>query len=61
VRFQEAATALITPTGECQAYLPYGREGVLVQAIDVEKATGLLARRYAPDRYQESSTLMPAE
>jgi predicted amidohydrolase len=54
LRFQESATSLITPSGQCQAYLPYGDEGVLVQAIDVEKATGLLATRYAPERYQES-------
>src|SRR6202035_121076 len=53
LRFQESATSLIAPSGECQAYLPYGQEGVLVQAIDVEKATGLLAHRYAPERYQE--------
>lgn len=53
LRFQESATSLIDPTGECQAYLPYGQEGVLVQAIDVTKATGLLAKRYAPERYQE--------
>ncbi len=52
-RYQESATSLITPGGECQAYLPYGEEGVLVQAIDVDKATGLLAARYAPGRYQE--------
>lgn len=52
--FQESATSLIAPSGQCQAYLPYGQEGVLVQAIDVEKATGLLAARYAPERYQES-------
>jgi predicted amidohydrolase len=53
LRFQESATSLIAPSGECQAHLPYGEEGVLVQDIDVEKATGLLARRYAPGRYQE--------
>ena len=41
----------IAPSGECQAYLPYGQEGVLVQEIDVGKATGLLAGRYAPERY----------
>jgi predicted amidohydrolase len=52
LRFQESATSLIAPSGRCQAYLPYGQEGVLVQAIDVEAATGLLATRYAPDRYQ---------
>ena len=53
LRFQESATSLIAPSGRCQAYLPYGQEGVLVRAIEVEQATGLLARRYAPERYQE--------
>jgi predicted amidohydrolase len=51
--FQESATSLIAPSGECQAFLPYGEEGVLVQRIDIEKATGLLAARYAPGRYQD--------
>jgi len=53
LRFQESATCLIAPSGHCQAYLPYGQEGILVQAIKVEEATGLLATRYAPERYQE--------
>jgi predicted amidohydrolase len=53
LRFQESATSLIDPTGKCQAYLPYGQEGVLVQAIDLDKATGLLASRYALLRHQE--------
>ena len=55
VRGAEAATALITPSGECQAYLPYGEAGVLVADIDVDAATGLIASRYAPSRYQELS------
>jgi len=50
----EAATALITPSGECQAYLPCGAEGVLVAGIDVAAATGLIASRYAPARYEET-------
>jgi predicted amidohydrolase len=54
--FQESATTLITPTGAVQAYLPYGEEGVLVQAIDIGAATGLLANRYAPNRYNEASS-----
>ncbi|PYN90369.1 MAG: carbon-nitrogen hydrolase family protein [Candidatus Rokuibacteriota bacterium] len=54
VRFQESATSLIAPSGQLQAYLPYGQEGVLVQAIKVEDATGLLAQRFAPERYRES-------
>jgi len=53
LRFQESATSLIGPSGDCQAYLPYGQEGVLVQTINLEEASGLLANRYAPDRYQE--------
>jgi predicted amidohydrolase len=53
LRFQESATCLIAPSGECQAYLPYGQEGVLVQTIKTEEATGLLAARYAPERHRE--------
>jgi predicted amidohydrolase len=54
LRFQESATTLIAPSGECQAYLPYGQEGLLVQPISLDAATGLLARRYAPERYQDA-------
>jgi predicted amidohydrolase len=54
LRYQESATSLIAPSGQCQAYLPYGDEGVLVEAIDPGLATGLLANRYAPERYRES-------
>ncbi len=54
VRFQEAATSLIAPSGELHAALPYGGEGLLVSDIDLGAATGLLARRYAPERYQEA-------
>jgi predicted amidohydrolase len=54
LRYQESATSLIAPSGQCQAYSPYGEQGVLVQSIDVEEATGVLAARYAPDRYREA-------
>lgn len=56
VRFQESATSVIDPTGLCQAHLPYGQDGVLVETITLEEATGLLAGRYAPERYRESAT-----
>lgn len=55
LRAPESATTLIHPSGECQAYLPYGAEGVLVQSIDPAQATGLLATRYAPGRYREAT------
>jgi predicted amidohydrolase len=54
LRFQDSATSLIAPSGECLAYLPYGQEGLLVQPIDLGQATGLLAARYAPERYGET-------
>ena len=53
-RYPESATSLIGPTGECLAHLPYGEEGVLVRAIDLKAATGLLASRFAPERYREA-------
>ncbi|HET7263192.1 MAG TPA: carbon-nitrogen hydrolase family protein [bacterium] len=53
VRFQESATSLIGPDGECEGHLPYGDEGVLVRRIDLNRATGLLARRFAPERYED--------
>jgi predicted amidohydrolase len=53
LHYQESATSLIDTAGRCQAYLPYGQEGVLVQSIDLDRATGLLAARYAPERYRE--------
>lgn len=48
---QDAATSIIAPDGTCLAHNPYGQAGLLVQKLDLEDATGLLARRYAPDRY----------
>jgi predicted amidohydrolase len=53
-RYQESATTLVGPTGACVAHLPYGRPGVLVQEVDLAAATGLLAGRYAPERYAEA-------
>jgi predicted amidohydrolase len=53
VRFQEAATSILDPSGTCVAHLPYGEEGVLVYTLDLSAATGILANRYAPHRYRE--------
>jgi predicted amidohydrolase len=55
LRFPESATSIIDPSGTCQAFLPYEQEGVLVEDIDLEKATGLLAKRFAPERYQSAT------
>ena len=61
LKFQESATSLIDPSGQCRAFLPYGQEGVLVQAIDLDEATGRLARRYAPERYREAGSVRHGE
>lgn len=49
--FQDSATSVIAPDGSCLAHQPYGLPGLLVQKLDLSEATGLVAQRYAPDRY----------
>lgn len=53
-RYQDSASTIIGPHGELVAHLPYGEEGVLVHEIDLDAATGLLASRYAPERYADA-------
>jgi predicted amidohydrolase len=53
LRFQESATSLIGPEGDCLAYVPYGEEQLLVYDIDVSLATGLCARRFNPAFYPQ--------
>jgi predicted amidohydrolase len=53
-RFPESATAVIDPSGACVAHLPYGEPGVLAVDLDLGAATGLLARRFAPERYPDA-------
>ncbi len=60
LRYQESATCVIAPSGECQAFLPYGEEGVLVAEIDLSAATGLIAQRYAPERYEDAASPLSA-
>lgn len=49
---QACATALIDPSGHYVARLPYGEEGLLVADLELERATGLLAKRFKPERYR---------
>ena len=50
-RFPESASCLISPLGECVAHGIYGEPGVFVADIDLEKATGLLAKRFKAENY----------
>jgi hypothetical protein len=51
MQYPESATSLIDPSGTCIAHQPYGEVGVLVANIDLDKATGYLAKRFKPDLY----------
>ena len=55
LRYSESASAVIDPSGACIAYQPYGVAGVTVAAIDTDRATGLLARRFRPERFPAES------
>jgi len=41
-------SAFILPDGTLLSFQPYGEEGLLIEDIDLDAATGLLARRYKP-------------
>ncbi len=51
MRYQNSATSLINPYGECLAYVPCGKEQLLVRDVHLSDATGLYARRYNPRWY----------
>ncbi|MGD9892423.1 MAG: carbon-nitrogen hydrolase family protein [Dehalococcoidia bacterium] len=51
MRYQESATSLLSPDGDCLAYVPYGQEQLLVCDLDLSRATGFTARRLNPAFY----------
>jgi predicted amidohydrolase len=51
MRYQDSATSLLGPDGDCLAYIPYGEEQLLIHDIDLSRATGLCARRFNPALY----------
>jgi apolipoprotein N-acyltransferase len=55
LEFAESATSVIAPDGRCRAHVPYGQEGVLVETLPLDEASGLLASRFAPERHGETS------
>jgi predicted amidohydrolase len=54
-RFPESASSLISPSGECLAHGTYGEIGVFVTDIDIDKATGLLAKRFKSFLYSKGN------
>jgi predicted amidohydrolase len=51
MRYQDSATSLLGPDGDCLAHVPYGQEQLLVYDIDPSLATGLYAKRFNPAFY----------
>ena len=51
MQYQESASALIAPDGTCVAHAEYGKPGVFVADIDLNIATGLLAKRFKPQDF----------
>jgi predicted amidohydrolase len=50
--YPESAGAVIAPDGNCVAHAAYGEVGVTVTYIDLDLATGLLAKRFKNHLYQ---------
>lgn len=51
MRYQDSATTLIGPDGDLLAFVPYGKELLLLHDIDLSRATGFCAKRYNPAFY----------
>jgi predicted amidohydrolase len=47
---QGSITGIVSPTGELVASLPYGTQGVVAADLDLDAASRLIARRWAPER-----------
>ena len=52
-KYSESATSIINPQGKCIAYQDYGKCGVLISDIDIDQATGLLAKRFKNELYEK--------
>jgi len=54
LRYQESATSLLSPDGECVAHVPCGQEQLLVCDLDLARASGFYARRFNPAFYPQT-------
>jgi len=50
-KYPESASAVIAPDGSCMQHQEYGKSGVITVEIDIDKATGLLAKRFKPQLF----------
>jgi predicted amidohydrolase len=49
--YPDSASSVIAPDGTCIAYETYGKTGIIVADIDLDLATGLLAKRFKPQLF----------
>jgi predicted amidohydrolase len=52
--FSDAASSIISPDGTYIAHEKYGKAGVTVADIDLDRATGLLAKRFNGKQYESN-------
>ncbi len=51
-KYTESASAVFAPDGKCVVNEAYGRTGIIVADIDLNLATGLLAKRFKNELYK---------
>jgi predicted amidohydrolase len=51
MKYPESASSIVAPSGKCIAHAEYGKPGVIVADIDLEQASGLLAKRFREELY----------
>ncbi len=52
-KYAESASSVFAPNGKCLVNEAYGKSGVVVADIDLELATGLLAKRFKKELYAD--------
>jgi predicted amidohydrolase len=60
MRYQNSATCLVDPSGACAAWVPYGKETLLICDVDLAKADLFYARRYDPALYPSAPPIEPS-
>lgn len=53
-KYMESATSVINPDGTLNVYQKYGTSGVILADLDLNKATGLLAKRFKNKLFYKS-------
>jgi len=55
-KYAESASSIISPDGSCLAHAIYGQPGVIVADINPALATGLIAKRFKNELYEQKKS-----